>query len=65
MIVTDAECTYSASFYVGLNIHKYLRIDFTILRLSSHNFLVERGRWVKPKVPYNKRRTQNSEFYST
>ena len=26
------------------------------MRLSSHKFLVERGRWVKPKVPYNERR---------
>ena len=46
----------SVSFYVGLNIHKYLRIYFTKLRPNSHKFLVERGRWVKPKVPYNERR---------
>ena len=37
--------SFSASFYVGLNIHKYfIRIYFTKLRLSSHKFLVERGR---------------------
>ena len=52
----EVKLSFSASFYVGLNIHKYLRIYFTKLRLSSHKFLVERGRWVKPKVPYNERR---------
>ena len=51
----EVKLSFSASFYVGLNIHKYLRIYFTKLRLSSHKFLVERGRWVKPKVPYNER----------
>ena len=50
MTVTDAECTKKlklscfATFYVGLNIHKYLRIYFTKLRQSRHKFLVERGR---------------------
>ena len=59
MTVTDAECTkksFSASFYVRLNIHKYLRIYLTKLRLSRHELLVERGRWVKLKVPQNERR---------
>ena len=29
-----------------------LRSAFTKLRLSSHRFMVERGRWMKPKVQY-------------
>ena len=53
----EVKLSFSASFYVGINIHKYLRIYFTKLRLSSHKFLVERGRWVKSKVPYSERCT--------
>ena len=48
--------SFSASYYVKFNIHKNLRICFTKLRLSSHKLLVERGRWIKPKVAYNERR---------
>ena len=46
----EVKLSFSVSFYVGLNIHKYLRIYFTKLKLSCHKFLVERSRWVKPKV---------------
>ena len=65
MTVTDAECTKKLSyqslphFMLDLIFTKYLRIYFTKLRLStvsSHTFLVERGRWVKPKVQYIERR---------
>jgi len=29
---------------------KYLRIAMTKLRLGSHNFMVERGRWTRPST---------------
>ena len=47
---------FSASYSDKFNIHKKLRICFTKLRLSSHKLLVERGRWIKSKVPYNEKR---------
>ena len=68
----EVKLLFSASFYVGLNIHKHLRLYLSKLRLSSRQFLVERGRWVKPKVPYNERRCTlcnnpdvRDEFYIT
>ena len=38
--------------YLRRNISYTLRITFTKMRLSSHKLLVERGRWVKPKINY-------------
>ena len=35
-----------------MNINTRLRSCLTKLRLSSHKYLVERGRWLKPKLPY-------------
>ena len=52
----EIKLSFSASYYVKFNIHKNLRICFTKLRLSSHKLLVERGRWIKPKVENNERR---------
>ena len=52
----EIKLSFSASYYVKFNIHKNLRICFTKLRLSSHKLLVERGRWIKPKVSYNERK---------
>ena len=39
--------------YLKCNYHKDLRQYLTKLRLSSHNFLVGRGRWVKTKINYH------------
>ena len=52
----EIKLSFSALFYVGLNIHNYLRIYLIKLRLSNHKFLVKRGRWVKLKVQYNEKR---------
>ena len=35
-----------------MNINARLRSYLTKLRLSSHKHLVERGRWLKLKLPY-------------
>ena len=35
--------------------HNHLRIALSRLRLGSHNFMVERGRWKRPKVPFTHR----------
>ena len=70
----EIKLSFSALYYVKFNIHKNLRICFTKLRLSSHKLLVERGRWIKSKVPYNERRCTSTlcnysdihdEFYIT
>ena len=41
--------------YLKCNYHRDFRQYLTKLRLSSHKFLVERGRWVKPKINYHER----------
>ena len=41
--------------YLQRNINRALRIILTKLRLSSHKLLVERGRWLKPKIEYGNR----------
>ena len=41
--------------YLQRNINRALRITLTKLRLSSHKLLVERGRWLKPKIEYGNR----------
>ena len=33
-----------------------LKINYTKFRLNSHTFLVERGRWLKPKLVYEERK---------
>ena len=38
--------------YLRRNISYTIRITFTKMRLSSPKLLVERGRWVKPKINY-------------
>ena len=35
-----------------MNINTRLRSCLTKLRQSSHKYLVERGLWLKPKLPY-------------
>ena len=61
-----------APSYIELSICKHLRVYYIKLRLSSHKLLVERGRWIKSKVPYNERRCTlcnnpdiQDEFYIT
>ena len=44
--------TFGDEIYLEMNINTRLRSCLTKLRLSSHNYLVERGRWLKPKLPY-------------
>ena len=40
---------------------KYIRIALARIRLGSHNFMVERGRWVRPKIAYELRICQQCE----
>ena len=44
--------TFGGELYLEMNINTRLRSCLTKLRLSSHKYLVERGRWLKPKLPY-------------
>ena len=44
--------TFGCELYLEMNINTRLRSCLTKLRLSSHEYLVERGRWLKPKLPY-------------
>ena len=39
---------YGGELYLEMNINTRLRSCLTKLRLSSHKYLVERGRWLKP-----------------
>ena len=41
--------------YLKSNVTRDLRVSFTKLRLSSHRFMVERGRWMKPKIEFSDR----------
>ena len=36
--------------FISLSLYKYLRTAVTKFRLSSHSFMVERGRWSRPKI---------------
>ena len=42
--------SYKMESYLKCNIRRTLRIYFAMFRLSSHRFLIERGRWMKPKI---------------
>ena len=44
--------TFGGELYLEMNINTRLRSCLTKLRLSSHKYLVERGRWLKPNLPY-------------
>ena len=48
----DIKSIHDIEPYLQSDIHSSLRSAFTKLRLSSHRFMVERGRWIKPKVQY-------------
>ena len=49
------------AYYLTSIKEKYIRIALAKLRLGSHNFMVERGRWVRPKIDYLLRRCQQCE----
>ena len=42
--------SYKMESYLKCNIRSRLWIYFARFRLSSHRFLIERGRWMKPKI---------------
>ena len=44
--------TFGNEIYLEMHINTRLRSCLTKLRLSRHKYLVERGRWLKPKLPY-------------
>ena len=48
----DIKSIHDIEPYLQRDIHSSIRSAFTKLRLSSHRFMVERGRWMKPKVQY-------------
>ena len=54
-VIQTFKPVYSMETYLRCNYHRDLRRYLTKLRLSSHKFLVERGRWVKPKIKYHER----------
>ena len=47
--------SFSVEKYLGEIDATHLRKALTKIRLGSHNFLVERGKWSKPKLKYNQR----------
>ncbi len=47
----EIKTTYESETYLTFKINK----QFRTFRHSSHKFLVERGRWEKPPIPYNER----------
>ena len=47
---------HELSWYLKNINEKNIRVALTKLRLGSHNFLVERGRWEKPKINFVDRR---------
>ncbi len=51
----EVKSEYIIEPYLRYNTCRDLRINFTKVRLSSHRFMVERGRWLKPKVQYEDR----------
>ena len=44
--------TFGGELYLEMNINTRMRSSLTKLRLSSHKYLAERSRWLKPKLPY-------------
>ena len=48
----EIKLTFGGEIDLEMNINTRLRSCLTKLSLSSHTFLVERGRWVKPTLPY-------------
>ena len=44
--------TFGGEIYLEMSINTRLRSCLPKLRLSSHKYLAEKGRWLKPKLPY-------------
>ena len=49
-IYKEIKQSYKLELYLKCNIRSSLRIYLARFRLSSHRFLIERGRWMKPKI---------------
>ena len=47
---------FTPESYLSVWMDKKLRTSYTKFRLSSHKLLVERGRWMKPKLQYQMRK---------
>ena len=48
----DIKEVHDTEFYLRQQCNCHLRQGLSKIRLSSHKFFVERGRWSKPKVEY-------------
>lgn len=51
----EIKINYDMEWYLKCNVKRDIRTCFTKLRLCSHRFMIERGRWVKPKIEYSER----------
>ena len=51
----DIKEVHDTEFYLRQQCNCHLRQGLSKIRLSSHKFFVERGRWSKPKVEYIER----------
>ena len=47
---------FTSEPYLADRMDKHLRTSYTKFRQSSHKLLVERGRWMKPKLQYEMRK---------
>ena len=47
---------FTPESYLSVRMDKKLRSSYTKFRLNSHKLLVERGRWMKPKLQYEMRK---------
>ena len=52
----EIKFTFEMEPYLQNNCNRELRQCLTKIRLSSHKFLVERGRWAKPQISYQERK---------
>ena len=51
----EIKTVFCCESYMSCEIKQNLRVTYTKLRLSNHNFLVERASWHKVKIPYAQR----------
>ncbi len=54
-LYANIKCSHEMEPYLLHNYRRDIRSNLTKIRLSSHKFLVERGRWQKPKMEYTQR----------
>ena len=63
-IHNEIKQSYEMESYLKYHTRRTIRINFPRFRLSSHSFLTEIGRWMKPKVELlNRLSTLCSENY--